>query len=269
MVSVYPAILTTHIRLLEQRSQAVISTERLLSLSISDLQRNAIAFVESADSYPGWGLACELCMPPSLTALARGDYSKLEDDICEAGSEEEYDLFAEGEEDDSACFDLTGHSNQLMYTIDTSLLCSVEDIGNNDDTPASFQPSTFDTDRQPSCVHPHQPTLDAELVPPLLSIASPEPLWLPYFRARLDELLLGLVTSAFLILWRPGDGASIIKQADIIPHRQLGDDQRRRLHVVRRLVAIVFQEYTLLCISPAGSYESAARDGALISQGRR
>jgi hypothetical protein len=49
-------------------------------------------------------------MPPSLEALVKGDYSELDDDICEAVLEENYDLFAEGEEDDGACFVLTDHS---------------------------------------------------------------------------------------------------------------------------------------------------------------
>lgn len=116
--------------------------------------------------------------------------------MCEAGLEKEYDLFAEGEEDDGACYILTGHSHQLIHTIET-FLQALEDISNNDDTPVSFQHSTFDTVLLPSCVNLPQPTLDAALVPPLLSIASPEPLWLPYVRACLDKLILGLVTSAF------------------------------------------------------------------------
>jgi hypothetical protein len=266
VVSVYPAILTTHVRLLEQRSQAVTSTERLLSSYISDLHGNAVALTEPANSCSEWGLVCALYMPPSLEALVKGDYSKL----CEVGLEEECDLFAEGEEDDGACCILTGHSHQLMHTIETILMSrALEDISNDDDTPASFQHSTFDTVLLPSCVHLPQPTLDAALMPPLLSIASPEPLWLPYFRACLDKLILGLVTSAFQLLWQPSDGVSIIKQADLIPHRQLGDDHRHKIHILQRLVAIIFQEYTLLCNSPVGSYESATRDGALISQGRR
>lgn len=133
----------------------------------------------------------------------------------------------------------------------------------------AIQHSTYNTNLQPSCVRPPQPTLDVALAPPLLSTTSLEPLWLLCFRTRLDKLLLGLVTSAFRVFWRPGDGVSLIKQADLTPHSQLRDDQRRKLHVLRRLVAIIFQEYTLLCVSPAGSFESAARDGALISQGRR
>ena len=264
MVSVYPAVLTTHIRLLEQRSQAVISTERVLSSYIFDLHRSGIALAESATSCSEWELMWALYMPPSLEALVKGDYSKM----CDAGLEEEYDLFAEGEEDDGACYILAGHSHQLIHTIET-FLRAPEDISNNDDTPASFQHSTFDTVLLPSCVNLPQPTLDAALVPPLLSIASPEPLWLPYVRACLDKLILGLVTSAFRLLWKPSDGASIIKQVDLIPHRQLGDDHRYKLHILRRLVAITFQEYTLLCTSSVGSYEFATRDGALISQGRR
>jgi hypothetical protein len=98
---------------------------------------------------------------------------------------------------------------------------------------------------------------------------SVEPLWLPFFRAQLDKLLLVLVTSALQTLWRPDDGTPIIKPADLLPHRQVTDDERLKVHFLRRLIAIIFQEYTLLCISPFGSYDSAARDGALISQGRR
>lgn len=109
MVSVYPAILTTHIRLLEQCSQTVTSREHLLSLFISEIHRSAITLVKSAKSCPGWELACTLCMPPSLEALVKGDYSELDDDICEADLEENYNLFAEGEEDDGACFVLTDH----------------------------------------------------------------------------------------------------------------------------------------------------------------
>lgn len=151
----------------------------------------------------------------------------------------------------------------IQDTIETALL-TLEDIGSNDDTPA-FQHLTSNTNRQPC----PQTTLDAALVPPILSLTSPEPLWLTFFRAHLDKLLLGLVTSAFWLLWRPRNGTSIIKQADLIPHQQLGDDERHKLHLLRRTVAIIFQEYTLLCVSVAGSYGSAARDGALISQGRR
>lgn len=111
-VSVYPAILTTHIRLPEQRSQTVTHVERVLSAYISDLHRVAVALVDSAASCPEWELMCALCMTPSLEALARGDHSVLEDVICEAGSETEFDLFAEGvEEDDGACFALVGHSH--------------------------------------------------------------------------------------------------------------------------------------------------------------
>ena len=99
-VSAYPAVLTTRVRLLEQRSQTVAYVERLLSVYISDLHLNAVALVESATSCPGWELACRLCMTPSLEALLGGDYSMLEDDICEAGEEDtEYNPFAEGEED--------------------------------------------------------------------------------------------------------------------------------------------------------------------------
>lgn len=105
----YPAILTTHIRLLEQRSQTVSSTEQSLSVSISNLYHSAITLVESATSCPEWELTCALCMTPLLEALMRGDLSELEDDICGEGVE--YDLFAEGEEDDGASFSLgAGHS---------------------------------------------------------------------------------------------------------------------------------------------------------------
>ena len=114
-----------------------------------------------------------------------------------------------------------------------------------------------------------QPTLGDALVPPSLPVASPEPLWLPAFRARLDKLISVLVTSAFQIRWQPRDDTTVIKPADLISHRRLRDDEQKKLQLLRRLVAIVFQEYTLLCISSAGSYESAARDSALISQGRR
>lgn len=244
----------------------------MLSLYISDLRFNSISLLESADGVTEWELAF---MPPSLEALLRGDYSKLDDGIFEAGREEVYDLFAEGEEDDGACFVLTRCSHQLMCTIETALFYTLRDIGSDDGTPGAFQHSTINSNRQPSCAlkpladPPPQPTLDDALVPPILSLTSPEPLWLPYFRARLDELILGLVTAAFRLLWRPGNGSSVIKQVDLVPHRQLGDDQRHKLHLLRRIVAIIFQEYTLLCISPAGSYESAAQDGALISQGRR
>ena len=269
----YPAILTTHIRLLEQRSQAVASTERSLSLYISNLHRHAIALVESADTASEWKFACTFFMPRSLEALVRGDYSQMEDAICEVGLEKEYDLFAEGEADDGACV-LTFCSRHLMHKLET-FLCTLEDIGNNDDTPAAFQHSTSNTNSgygQPSCSHPppSQPTLEATIMPPPLSITSPKPFWLSYIHARLNKLIIGLVTSAFQLLWQPGDGVSVIKLADIISHRQLlGDEQRQRLHILQRLVAIVIQEYTLLFISSGNSYESAARDGALISQGRR
>ena len=153
---------------------------------------------------------------------------------------------------------------------------ALEDIGTDDDALETSQLSTVYANRQPSYVHEPlanslpQPVLDATLVPPLLSSSSPEPLWLPYFRARLDKLILVLVSTAFQLLSRPRDGTSdVIKPSDLIFHRQLRDDQQRKLHFLRWLVAIVFQEHTLLCISPAGSYESATWDGALISQGRR
>jgi hypothetical protein len=103
----YPAILTTHIRLLEKRSLSVSSVERSLSVYISDLYSSAIALVESATCCPEWELACALSMTPSLEALVRGDLSKLED-----GEETEYDPFAEGEEDDGApCIAFAGHSH--------------------------------------------------------------------------------------------------------------------------------------------------------------
>jgi hypothetical protein len=105
-VSVYPAILTTHIRLLEQRSQAVISAESSLSVYISDLHHTAVTLVKSTASCLKWEFTWVLCMTPSLETFLRGDCSKLEDDISEADTEEMeyggYDLFAEGEEDDGA-----------------------------------------------------------------------------------------------------------------------------------------------------------------------
>jgi hypothetical protein len=99
----YPAILTTRIRLLQKRSLSVSSLEQSLSFFISDLYHSAVALVESAPCGPEWDLACALCMTPSLEALVGGDLSKLED------GEVEYDPFAEGEEDDGACFTLAGH----------------------------------------------------------------------------------------------------------------------------------------------------------------
>ena len=111
-VSVYPVVLTTCIRLLEQRSQTIASVECSLSVYISKLQCNAVAFVKSAASCPEWELACMLCMTPSLEALVGGDFSELEGDIYDAGIEEtEFDLFAEGEEDDSICFALTAQTH--------------------------------------------------------------------------------------------------------------------------------------------------------------
>ena len=108
----YPVVLTTRIRLLEQRSQTVASVECSLSVYISELQRNAVALVKSAASCPEWELVCVLCMTPSLEALAGGDFSELEGDICDAGIEEtEFDLFAEGEEDDGICFALTAQTH--------------------------------------------------------------------------------------------------------------------------------------------------------------
>jgi len=107
---VYPAILTTHIRLLEQRSQTVTSAECSFSLYISDVYHSAVALVESAASCPEWEFAHALCVTPLVEALLRGDHGKLEGGMCEAGTEEtEYDLFAEGEEDNGACFALAGH----------------------------------------------------------------------------------------------------------------------------------------------------------------
>jgi hypothetical protein len=103
---VYPTILTTRIRLLERRSQAATFVERSLSVYISDLHFNAVTLVESSNSCPEWEFACAMCLTPSLDALLRGDFSELED---KAGNEEtEFDLFAEGEEDDGACFALAG-----------------------------------------------------------------------------------------------------------------------------------------------------------------
>jgi hypothetical protein len=157
-----------------------------------------------------------------------------------------------------------------MHTLETTILHALDD-----DASGSTQYPTPDPDGLPSYAHkpladsPPQLVLDATLVPPLLSVMSPEPLWRPHFRARLNKLISMLVISAFQLLWRPRNGTSVIKPADLIPREQSTDDQQHKLHLLRRLVAIVYQEYTLLCISPAGSYESAARDGALISQGRR
>ena len=265
-------VLTTHICILKKCLEAVVCTERLLSLYISDLRFNFISLLESADGATEWELAFML---PLLEALLRGDYSKLDDDIFEAGREEVYDLFAEGEENDSACFVFTHCSHQLMCTIEIALFYTLHDIGSDDGTPGFFQHSMIDSNRQPSCAFkpladpPPQPTLDNALVPPILSLTSPEPLWLPYFCVRLDDLILELITAAFQLLWQPGNGSSVIKQVDLVPHQQLGNDQQHKLHVLQQIVTIIFQKYTLLCISLAGSYESAAQDGALISQGCR
>jgi hypothetical protein len=153
-------------------------------------------------------------------------------------------------------------------------LRSLEDIDESGDAPEPSQYPTLDADRRTSYVHESladslpQPILDDALAPPLLSAASPEPLWLPRLRARLDKLISVFATSAFQLLWRPRDGTSVIKPTDLIPNWR-STDQQHKLRCLRRLVAIIFQEYTLLCISPAGSFESAARNGALISQGRR
>jgi hypothetical protein len=95
---------------------------------------------------------------------------------------------------------------------------------------------------EPLADSPPQLVLDATLVPPLLSVASPEPLWLPYFRARLDKLISVLVISAFQLLWRPRNGTSVIKPADLIPREQSTDDQQHKLHLLQRLVTIIFQE---------------------------
>lgn len=71
--------------------------------------------MESADDCLEWELASVLYMPPSLEALVMGDYSKMDDDdIFEAGREEEYDLFAEGEEDDGAFFVFTRHISSCI-----------------------------------------------------------------------------------------------------------------------------------------------------------
>ena len=72
---------------------------------------------------------------------------------------------------------------------------ALEDIGTDDDALETSQLSTVYANRQPSYVHEPlanslpQPVLDAALVLPLLSSSSPEPLWLPYFHARLDKLI--------------------------------------------------------------------------------
>jgi hypothetical protein len=52
-------------------------------------------------------------MTPSLEALLGGDFSVLDDDICEAGEEDTgYNPFAEGEEDDGvSSFALTAPSH--------------------------------------------------------------------------------------------------------------------------------------------------------------
>jgi hypothetical protein len=274
-VSVYPAILTTHVRVLEQRSQTVIYLERLLSVYIADLHCNAIALVDSVGNCPGWELACALCMPPSLEALSKGEFFELDDDPEVDRGIIEYDPFAEGEEDDGAFFAPTGHSRKLMHAIEAVIRDALEDLGNDDDAPGVSQRLTSNADRQPSYIHEllddsvPQPSLDAALMPPHLYITSPEPLWLPHIRAHLDKLLSALVTSAFQLLWQPVDGTPVIKPADLLSLWQLGGDHKRKLHLLRRLVAIIFQEYALRSISPAGSYESAAQDGGLISQGRR
>jgi hypothetical protein len=158
-----------------------------------------------------------------------------------------------------------------MHTIETfhadePISCVREPLANS-----LHQPTVV----PPSCIHeppddaPPQPTLNAILLPPLLTVMSPESLWLPYFHACLDKLHSVLITSTFQLLWRPSVAAFIIKPADLILHWQLMNDQQRKLHLLRRLFAIISQESTLLCISPAGSYESATQDGTLISQGRR
>ena len=109
---------------------------------------------------------------------------------------------------------------------------ALEDIGTDNDALETSQLSTVYADRQPFYVHEPlanslpQPILDAALVLPLLSSSSPEPLWLPYFRARLDKLISVLVSTAFQLLSRPHDGTSnVIKPSDLIFHQQLRDDQ--------------------------------------------
>ena len=152
-------------------------------------------------------------------------------------------------------------SPSLTHAIETISLLALEDIDEDEDTPRAARSSAVESNRLPS--------LDPVLMPPRLSVTSPEPLWLPYFRDRLDKLISVLVMSAFRLRWRPRAGTFIIKPSDIISHRRLRVDEQHKVHLLRWLVAIVYQEYVLLGISPAGSYESAARDSALISQGRR
>ena len=101
VVSAYPAILTTHVRLPEQHSESVISAERSLSAYIYDLHCHAVAIVGSEVVCPEWELACRLCMMRSLEAIFNGDHSLLDAIVSDVGTEEAgYDLFAEGEDDD-------------------------------------------------------------------------------------------------------------------------------------------------------------------------
>jgi hypothetical protein len=106
--SVYLAILTTNICLLEKRSQTVTSAERSLSVYISDVHHNAVTLMRSAAGCPEWEFVCAPCVPPSVEALLSGDHSWLGDD--EVDAEPEYDLFRESEEDDGTCFPLAIHS---------------------------------------------------------------------------------------------------------------------------------------------------------------
>lgn len=105
----YPAILTTHVRLPEQCSETVTYVERSLSVYISDVRLNAVALAESTTSCPGLELANTLFMKPSLEAIMRGDYGVLlEEDIYDhsdaSGEGVDFDPFSAGEEDDGVCF---------------------------------------------------------------------------------------------------------------------------------------------------------------------
>ena len=90
-----------------------------------------------------------------------------------------------------------------MHTIETfhadePTSCVHEPLANSLRQPTVVPPPYI---HEPSDDAPSQPTLDAVLMPPLLAVTSPVPLWLPYFRSCLDKLHSVLVTSAFQLLW--------------------------------------------------------------------